>query len=185
MSYLILVVSFAAFMLGRYLLKFAKRGHWIKRISVGFVVGLFWVSSACLVLVFLFAHLMGAVLRIPTASSPSRQVSSRIWVDWGPATEPFYTSVELRSTHFELSPSEIKNRLFFHSVYYGLEDSRDVHVEWNGERELKIRYAKYPDSPAEFTCDSVWRDVKITCESYTPNPNETFQELPWPDHIFW
>jgi hypothetical protein len=185
MSYLILVAALAIFMLGRYLVQFAKRGRWIKRVSIGLFVGFSWLLSACLVLFFLLGHLMGAVLRIPTASSPGNKVSSRIWVDWGPATEPFYSSVELRSTHFELSPSGVKSRLFFHSVYYGEEDPRDIQVEWNGEHELKIRYARYPNRPSDFTCDSVWRDVKITCESYTSDPNKSFQPLPPPDFIFW
>jgi len=185
MSYLILVVAFGVFMLGRYMVRFVKEGRWIKRVSIGFFIGLSWLVSGCLVFIFLFAHAMGAVLRLPTASSPSQNVSTRIYVDWGPATEPFYTSVELRSSHFAPSLSGIKNRLFFHRVFLCEQYPRAVFVEWNGDHELKIRYPKFPDDPSQIRCDSAWRDVKITCESHTPNPNETFQELPWPDHIFW
>ncbi len=62
MSYLILVVAFVIFMMGWYLVRFAKRGHWTKRVSVGLVVGLFCLSSGCLVLFFLLGHLMGQSL---------------------------------------------------------------------------------------------------------------------------
>ena len=185
MSYLLIVLSIGLVLLGRYLLRFVRRGLWIKRVFLGLAIGLLWLSSACLVAFFLIGHFMFAEVVLPTASSPSREVSTRVWVNWGPATEPFYSSVELRSAHLAPSISGIKSRLFFHSVFFADVDPRDLRVEWNGDHELTIRYPPIPPHASEIRCDSFWRDVKITCDVYVPNPGDTFPKLPEPDHWRW
>jgi hypothetical protein len=185
MSYLLIVLSLGLVALGRYLLKFVKQGKWVNRISASVLIGFLWLCSICLIAVFLIGHLLFAEVALPTASSPDRETSSRIWVDWGPATEPFYSSVELRSMHAGLSPSGIKSRLFFHSVFFADVDPRVLRVEWNGDHDLKIRYPPIPPHGSQIRCDSVWRDVRITCDVYEPNPNDTFPKLPEPDHWRW
>jgi hypothetical protein len=157
----------------------------MKRISVALVIALLWLCSVGLILVFLVAHWMFARVVLPAASSPSHEISSRISVDWGPATEPFYSSVELRSAHLAPSLSRIRSRLLFHSVFFADVDPRVLRVEWNGDRELKIRYPPIPDDASEIRCESAWHEVKITCEVYAPNPDDPFPKLPEPDHWRW
>ena len=51
-------------------------------------------------------------------------------------------------------------------------DPRLIQLEWTGDRELTIRHPEAGNDTPVFRCDSPWQDVRIRCETYTPDENQ-------------
>lgn len=157
-----------------------NRSRWVRATVIICLVGA-GIISAGLTTSFLFAHLMCGEYVLPAVEAPDHSAIAQVReFDCG-ATTPFNSDVRVRST------KSVTGRLGWnrwHTVFTIEHDPRLISLTWTGH-ELTIRHPIAYRHPEYLKCDSMWGDIKITCESYKPNEAAPLSRLPEPDRWYW
>lgn len=165
MSFLLVLVAVLLSSAGVVLLRKSLRKSWYWRVSVVVTAMAMFLASAGLLLGFLVLHLGCGEYVFPYQPSPDQQRLARVTeFDCG-ATTPFTSYVGLRVGGFAgVLPLPRWER----TVVIVEQDPRLVQLIWKGNRNLTVRYPP-PVGDNPHVCNTTWRDVHITCETYEPD----------------